>query len=95
MEEMKRLTMEEAAKLDSKASSDNYDYINPKHYDIFGREAIDILQKMLSPEEFKGFLFGNYMKYAFRLGSKKGEPTERDVEKMIWYRNKYNEVFGS
>ena len=68
------------------------DHINPNHYkDFFGVESIDLIERALKTEAYIGFLLGSYLKYAVRCGSKPGEPTERDVAKMQWYRNKYRE----
>ena len=57
------------------------DYINPKHYEILGVEAIDILEKVLTPEEFWGYLKGNVLKYRFRAGKKPNQPAARDLKK--------------
>lgn len=58
------------------------DNINPDHYKGGGIETIDILRAKLSPEEFRGFLKGNAIKYLTRA-EKKGGP--EDYAKAAWY----------
>ena len=55
---------------------------HPDHYTAGGMEVIDILQAKLTPEQFKGFLIGNVLKYTFRFDKKNG--TE-DIKKAQWY----------
>ena len=56
---------------------------SPDHYTAGGIEVIDYLQAKLSPEELRGFLLGNALKYLSRSG-KKGD-TRTDLEKARWY----------
>ena len=46
---------------------------NPKHYMQGSHECIDEIEAMLSPEEFKGFLKGNVIKYRYRANLKNGK----------------------
>ena len=55
---------------------------HPQHYTEGGLEVIDILQAKMTPEEFKGFLRGNVLKYIFRAHIK--NRTE-DLRKAGWY----------
>jgi len=50
----------------------------PSHYNIFpdGTEAIDIIQKQLTKEEFAGYCKGNILKYRLRAGNKDNLPQE-------------------
>lgn len=48
-------------------------------------EPIELMQSILTPEEFKGFLKGNAIKYAFRAGRKVGESAEKDKTKFLVY----------
>ena len=48
-------------------------------------EPIELMQAILTPDEFKGFLKGNAIKYAFRAGRKAGESTEKDKTKFMVY----------
>lgn len=64
---------------------------NPKrkeeHYELWpGAEAFDVMKATLSQEEFIGFLKGNILKYQLRLGKKKGEPIEKDLQKINTYK---------
>ena len=60
------------------------DLINhPPHYQIGGIETIDIIEAMLSPEEYKGYLKGNIIKYRERAG-RKGD-AESDHAKARWH----------
>ena len=58
---------------------------HPKHYTVGGMEVIEIIKAKLTPEEFRGFLKGNRMKYCLRSGHKDDEV--QDIEKEIWYGN--------
>lgn len=48
-------------------------------------EPIELMQAILTPAEFAGFLKGNAIKYAFRAGRKAGESTEKDKTKFMVY----------
>jgi len=66
------------------------DMVNsPSHYKQFGREVIDTMQGMSTPEEFKGYLKLNAVKYISRYQGKNGV---EDLEKAIWYVNKLKAV---
>ena len=66
------------------------DVINsPAHYKVGNIETIDFIQAKLTPEEFKGYLKGNVLKYASRAGHK-GNPVE-DSGKLAWYANRLAE----
>lgn len=56
---------------------------HPDHYTTGGIEAIDYLRAKLTPEEFRGFLLGNCLKYLSRAG-RKGDRAV-DLEKAAWY----------
>lgn len=62
------------------------DPVNPDHYKAGGIECIDALESMMTPEEFKGMLRGNAIKYLWRY-NKKGRPNE-DLSKADWYLQK-------
>lgn len=68
-----------------------YSPINPSHYRVAGiPEAIDIMEHLMTQEQFKGFLWGNIIKYAYRYG-RKGD--EHDTAgKIEWYANRLKEV---
>lgn len=58
------------------------DNINPEHYQQGGIETIDFMQAKLSPEEFRGYLKANILKYVTREGMKNGL---EDLQKAQWY----------
>ena len=66
------------------------DIVNhPNHYNSYTREVIDTMQGSMMPEEFKGYLKGNVMKYINRYQFKNGV---EDLKKAQWYLNKLTEV---
>lgn len=66
------------------------DMINhPSHYKQFSREVIDTMQGVSTPEEFKGYLKLNAIKYLSRYQGKNGV---EDLSKAVWYINKLKEV---
>ena len=58
------------------------DNINPSHYSSGKIECIDAIESALSPEEFRGFLRGNVLKYNWRCMQKNGD---EDLKKSQWY----------
>lgn len=44
-----------------------------------------MLQDILTPEEFRGWLKGSMFKYFCRAGKKPGEPYERDMAKCLQF----------
>ena len=49
------------------------EFNTPKHYVLSdGSDSMDALEKILGPEEFKGFLRGNAIKYLIRYKQKGG-----------------------
>lgn len=66
------------------------DVVNqPSHYKRYRLEMIDNIRNMSTPEEFKGFLKGNIIKYTARYQDKNGV---EDIKKAEWYINKLGEV---
>ena len=55
----------------------------PKHYNTGKVECIEAIEESMSPEEFKGYLKGNVLKYVWRYRYK-GKPVE-DLRKARWY----------
>lgn len=55
---------------------------HPEHYTSGGIECIDAIKAALTPEEFRGFLKGNVMKYTWRERMKGGDESLR---KAAWY----------
>ena len=64
---------------------------NPRHYYIgHDVQAIDIIKASLTPEQFKGYLLGNFLKYRLRAGDK-GD-LQQDIDKSNWYRERLNNL---
>jgi hypothetical protein len=62
--------------------------VGGSHYKDMDPQPWDVMQALLTPEEFRGFLKGNMIKYAMRQG-KKDSP---DAGKYWHYMKKLKEV---
>ena len=63
---------------------------HPTHY--AGKfECIDVMLDTMGPEDVKGFCLCNAFKYLWRCKQKHKTPKE-DVEKAVWYLQKYLEL---
>lgn len=62
---------------------------HPSHYTSGAHECIDVMEAILTEEEFIGFLKGNIFKYRFRSNLKNGE---EDIKKAEWYESKLMET---
>lgn len=62
--------------------------VGGKHYKDMGVQPWDVMQAVLTPEEFRGFLKGNIIKYGMRQGLKGSD----DAEKARHYIQKLNEL---
>jgi hypothetical protein len=71
---MRRMKME--------ASTKDEQVNHPYHYTTGGLEVIDVIKAKLTPEEWKGYLKGNCLKYLLRADYK-GQDV--DIRKMIFY----------
>ena len=59
------------------------------HYKDMGMQPWHVMEAVLTPEEFKGFLKGNIIKYAMRQGKKAGTD---DGNKAQHYKMKLDEI---
>lgn len=59
---------------------------SPSHYTSGGIETIDYMRAKASPEEFRGYLRLNALKYLSRAGLK-GDAV-MDLKKAAWYINR-------
>lgn len=68
------------------------DEINsPKHYMLFpDMEAIDVIESVLTQEEFRGYCRGNALKYRLRAGDK--GPAEKCIAKAKWYQDRLSAI---
>lgn len=61
---------------------------HPDHYNQGDIECIDVLEEILTSEQFKGFLKGNALKYLWRENEKN---KVEDIKKLEWYLKKWIE----
>ena len=56
------------------------------HYQRWPLQPIEVMQRAMSPEAFRGFLLGNVIKYQMRAGQKGGQQgAEKDRKKALQY----------
>ena len=46
--------------------------VSGNHYKDLGIQPLEVMQTVLTPEEYRGFLKGNIIKYSIRQGRKEG-----------------------
>ena len=63
--------------------------VGGQHYVDMAIQPWEVMQSVLSPEEFRGFLRGNVIKYSMRAGKKEGSD---DAAKARHYAKKLAEV---
>ncbi len=59
--------------------------LQPKHYIQGSHECIEEIKAMLTPDEFKGFLKGNVIKYRYRANLKNGEEDLAKADNYAYY----------
>jgi hypothetical protein len=64
--------------------------IGGDHYKDMGVQPWDVMEAVLTKEEFVGFLKGNIIKYAMRQGRKDSD----DAGKCLHYKHKLEEVLN-
>lgn len=70
----------------AKSDADQTDDINhPAHYASGKVECIDAIEAALTPEEYRGYLKGNIIKYTWRERTKEGD---KAMGKARWYLNR-------
>lgn len=57
---------------------------HPPHYTQGGIECIDAIRAALTPDEYRGYLKGAILKYAWRERHKN---RLQDIKKLRWYAN--------
>lgn len=63
--------------------------VGGSHYKDMPMQPWDVMQAVMTPEEFRGYLKGNVIKYAMRAGRKDGSD---DAGKAQHYRQKLAEI---
>ena len=64
----------------------------PRHYQLFDNvEAIEVIARSMTVEQFKGYVLGNILKYRLRAG-KKSElaAMEKDLKKAAFYQELFD-----
>lgn len=66
---------------------------HPKHYEVIDEvEAIQVIARGMTVEQFKGYCLGNILKYRLRLGSK--DAVEQDLKKAQNYKDIFEKFKG-
>lgn len=71
---------------------EEYNFINPNHYKQMSKETYEMMIDIWGEEAFIKHCEMCAFKYRMRLGSKPGQPIDRDLEKAQWYENKAKEL---
>ena len=66
--------------------------ISGSHYKDMGIQPWAVMEAVLTPEEFRGFLKGNIIKYAMRNGKKENSD---DAGKALHYKMKLEQFDGT
>lgn len=76
--------------LDELKQASEKDNVNhPAHYETEKFECIDVMIETQGKEKVKAFCICNAFKYLYRHGRKN---SREDIEKAVWYLNKYLEL---
>ena len=70
----------------------NYDYINPSHYQLGGKQTIDMMIAIWGKEKVIIHCEMCAFKYRIRAGKKPDQPADRDLAKARWYETKIKEL---
>lgn len=72
------------------------DVTNPNHYMLFDNvEAIEVIARSMTVEQFKGYVLGNILKYRLRAGKKSELATmEKDLKKAAFYQELFDKYKG-
>lgn len=64
----------------------------PSHYMLFDDiEAIEVIARSMTSEQFKGYCLGNVLKYRLRAGKKSELATmEKDLNKAAFYQELFD-----
>lgn len=66
---------------------------SPKHYAVFDDiEAIEVIARSMTQEMFKGYCFGNLLKYRLRVGGK--DEVMQELGKAEKYKELYEKFKG-
>tara|TARA_R110000764_G_scaffold90344_1_gene172558 strand:+ start:206 stop:439 length:234 start_codon:yes stop_codon:yes gene_type:complete len=71
---------------------EEYDYINPNHYKLGGKETFEMMIDIWGKDAFIKHCEMTSFKYRMRIGIKPDQPIERDLAKAKWYETKAKEL---
>lgn len=76
--------------------SNDYEHVNnPKHYNNYDTEVIDMMLKIWGTEKTAIFCQLNAFKYRMRMGTKPDNNITQDLNKETWYLNKFHELLNN
>lgn len=73
-------------------ADNNYDHINPSHYQNSSKEVWEMMVSVWGKEAFINHCEMTAFKYRMRAGLKPDQPVERDLQKAKWYEDKAKEL---
>lgn len=79
---------EKLDKINNLDQKENYDFVNPEHYKQGSMEVIDMMKLLWGTEALILHCEMTEFKYRMRLGRKPDQPTDRDLQKALWYQEK-------
>jgi hypothetical protein len=79
---------EKLDKLNNLDQKEEYDFVNPEHYKQGSMEVIDMMKLLWGTEALILHCEMTEFKYRMRLGRKPDQPTDRDLQKALWYQEK-------
>lgn len=79
---------EKLDKLNNLDQKENYDFVNPEHYKQGSMEVIDMMKLLWGTEALILHCEMSEFKYRMRLGRKPDQPTDRDLQKALWYQER-------
>jgi hypothetical protein len=80
------------AEVDSFNAEFDTDHIDPDHYKRYSVEVIDQMVAIYGYQKTATFCELTAFKYRSRMGTKPGQPFERDLAKEVWFLTKADEL---
>ena len=77
-----------------KPEHEEYDFVNPKHYQEFSIEVIDMMAAIWGKEATATHCEMCAFKYRLRIGSKPNQSIEDELGKINWYMEKAKELWS-
>ena len=75
-------------KINNLDQKEEYDFVNPEHYKQGSMEVIDMMKLLWGTEALILHCEMSEFKYRMRLGRKPDQPTDRDLQKALWYQER-------